>query len=372
MLALLLAASLCSAAADPPPPSPDQAAALLDAAQALAAQGQAEAARAALDVALRDGLPPEQQARAQALRRTLPMSRGQLDAMTQLAVGQAVIGSYLLGPHMARISYDPMRAATPYYLGALGGAALGAGTGIWMGTRPGFDQGEARTMLTAEALGGLTGATVGLLVDEYDQKGPAWGTLAGVGAGVGVGLWAASTDPSPTAAFAAQSGALWGSGLATAGIVFVEGGQEPEGVLVPLTIGADAGALLGALAAGPLGLTTRQLAFADLGLGLGVGAGLLVVGVAAADNDVSPQAGATLCTLTGVTGGVLAAWLTDPDRGGGQGQARRFQATPVAHAALTGQPGALRLALPLPAIAPSPTGPAAALDVDLHLVDLTF
>lgn len=367
MLPLLLATSL-ALASEALAPAPDAAATLVDAAAALAAQGQPEAARAALDLALREGLPPDQQARAEQLRRALPMARGQLDAMTQLAVGQAVIGSYLAGPHLARISYDPARSATPYYLGALGGAALGAGGGILLGSRPGFDLGESRTMLTAEVLGGLTGATVGLVVDEYDQKGPAWGTLAGVGAGVGVGLWAASTDPSPTAAFAAQSGALWGTGLATAGIVFVEGGQQPEGVLVPLTVGADVGAVLGALAAGPLGLTTRQLAFADLGLGLGVGAGLLVVGIASAEDDVSPKAGATLCTLTGVTGGVLAAWLTDPDRGGGAGHARRIAATPVAHAALTGQPGALRLALPLPAVTPSPAGT----DVDVHVVDLRF
>ncbi|NOY24660.1 MAG: hypothetical protein GXP62_02200, partial [Oligoflexia bacterium] len=272
-----------------------------------------------------------------------PLTREQLVATTRLSVGQAMMGAYLLGPHLARLTYDPQRSPAPYYLGALGGVLVGAGSGIYLGTRPGFDLGQAKAILSSELLGGATGTAIGFLADPYDQTGPAWGTLAGAGVGAGLGLWLASKDPTPAVGLAAQSGAGWGLGLVTAGIVFAEGADKAEGAVVPLVAGADAGAVLGAALAYHLDLSTRQLALVDLGGVLGTGAGLLGVGIVGWWYRLGPQAGAVLVTVTGVGGGVVAALLTQP----GRGRDTASVGLPFGLAALSGEPGALRFALPV-------------------------
>lgn len=368
----MLATLLISAAWAAPEPAPATSSAdqdwtaVVEAAAALGAAGQVQEAHAALDLALRQPLPPALQTRAVAVREELPLSRRQLDAMTQLAVGQALIGAYLAGPHVARLTYDPQRSATPYYLGALGGVAVGAGSAIWLGTRPGFDIGESHTLLTAEVLGGATGVAIGYLADEYDQTGPAWGLIGGVAGGAALGAWMTTLDPSPTATFAAQSGALWGAGLATAGVIFVASGKEhfsvesPQGVVVPLVVGADVGAALGLLLTDQLDLTTRQLAFADLGAGLGGGAGGLICGIMGADGDLDGQFASVLVAAMSVGGGVATAALAGPQRQGHH--------VPVAAAALSGSPGHLQVALPLPSFTPTSDDQR----VRLQLVDMRF
>lgn len=288
-----------------------------------------------------------------------PMRREQLGAMTRLAAGQTLLGAYLLGPHLARLSYDPQRSATPYYLGALGGAALGAGSGIWLGTRPGFDEGESGTILSSEVLGGATGIAIGYLADPHDRLGPSWGLPVGVGLGAATGILLARTDPDPTDALAIQTGALWGTGLVGAGLVFAEVDSGPDGVVVPLVAGADLGAALGWVLADRMDLGRRQLAFFDLGGVLGAGGGLLILAIASDSNDVSPQVGSVLVTGTAVTGAVLAAWLSE-----GEGRSRPV----VAHAALWGRPGDLHLSLPMPSARPARQGHA----LDLQLVDWSF
>lgn len=339
------------------------AALVLQAAEDLRDQGQLDAARATLDALLRQPLTDSQRDQAQALRAQLPLSRAQLGAMTRLAVGQAVMGGYLLGPHLARLSYDPQRSAAPYYLGAFGGAALGAGAGIWLGSRPGFDGGEADLILTSEVLGGATGVAIGLLADKHDRLGPSWGVLAGVGGGAGLGLVLAGTDPTPADALAVQSGAGWGMGLVTAGLVIGETDGSADAVVVPLVVGADLGAVAGWLIADRFDLTRRQLAFFDVGGLVGAGGGFLVVGIASAasDGELTPQAGAVIVTTSAIAGGLAAAWFAGPERGGRGGRA-------VAHAALWGSPGDLHLSLPLPSAAPGKDGA----HLDLQLVDYRF
>lgn len=288
-----------------------------------------------------------------------PMSREQLGAMTRLAAGQTLLGAYLLGPHMARLTYDPQRSATPYYLGALGGAALGAGSGIWLGTRPGFDEGESGTILSSEVLGGATGMAIGYLADPHDRLGPSWGLPIGVGVGAATGILLSRTDLDPGDSLAIQSGAVWGTGLVGAVLVFAEVDSGPDGIAVPLVAGADLGAALGWVLAERLDISRRQLAYFDLGGVLGAGGGLLILAIATGNNDLSPQVGATVVTGTAITGAVLAAGLSD-----GEGRSRPV----VAHAALWGRPGDLHLSLPLPSARPARQGHA----LDLQLVDWSF
>lgn len=290
------------------------------------------------------------------------ISRQQLSAMTTLSVGQALAGGYLLGPHLARLSYDPQRSATPYYLGALGGVAVGAGSGIWLGSREGFDQPKATTILAAEVLGGATGATIGLLADPHDQLGPGWGLLGGAAGGAALGVGLAHLDPSPTVALATGSGAAWGLGLAGAGLVITEGAETPEGAVLPLVLCADLGAAAGWILAERLDLSHRQVAFFDLGGALGAAGGLLVVGLIGSNDDLSEDTAAVLVSSTAVGGAFIAAALAGPDRRAAQG------APLLAHAAVWGAPGDLHLSLPVPSSTPSPGGP----QLDLRLVDYRF
>ena len=363
---MLLAATAVAFAQDAPaaPPPTEQAVddwgSALQAIADLRDEGQTDAARATVDLLLQQDLDPADRQRALDLQAGLPLTRDQSSAIVLLAAGQTAVFGYLLGPHLAGLTYDPNRSATPYYLGALGGVALGAGGAIAFGLRPGFDAAQAQTVLSTEVLGGATGAVLGLVLDPYDRLGTPWGMLGGAIAGAAGGHLLATLEPSGRDVLAGQSGAVWGTGLALTGVLFLERFNEPQQVAVPLVVGADAGAALGVLVARRLDLSQGQIAWADLGLTLGSGTGLLVMGIIASDRDVSWQQGTVLVGAGGLTGGLLAGFLADPDRRGPR--------VPVATAALSGRPGDLRLALPVPRLAPGDDG----LDLNIKLASLRF
>lgn len=280
----------------------------LDLVEALQTQGEVDSAEASIDLLLRQDPVEADEARLRELQRALPIGPTRLSAMTRLAVGQAAAGSYLLGPHLARLSYDPRRAATPYYLGALGGAALGAGTAVLAGTRPGFDEADADTILGAEVLLAGNGLALGFLLDERDRMGPAWGVLSGAGVGALTGFGLTRLDLSMPEVRGGQFGAVWGAGLGTAALVAAET-ETADGTVLPLMIGADLGAVGGALLARQLDLSTRQITLTSLGGLLGgaaTGAGL---GIVFNDRDLSPQAGAATVTAGTLAGGAVAGWL---------------------------------------------------------------
>lgn len=272
----------------------------------LRSAGEIDATEATIDLLLR--LDPTDEDRLKELRKDLPMGTARLSATTRLAVGQAAAGSYLLGPHLARLSYDPRRSATPYYLGALGGAALGAGTAVLAGSRPGFDEADADTILSSELLLAGNGLALGFLLDERDQLGPAWGVLGGAGAGALAGWGLSHLNPSLPEVRGGQAGALWGAGLGAATLVFAEA-ETADGVVLPLMIGADLGAVGGVLLARELDLSTRQIALTSLGGLLGGGATGAGLGIVFSDRDLSPQAGALTVTAGTLAGGAVAGWL---------------------------------------------------------------
>lgn len=362
---LLFAAAVALAQAPPAHAPPDDAIvadwdAALQAVRDLRDAGQTDAARATVDLLLRQDLAPADRQRALDLQAALPVTRDQSSAIVLLAAGQTAIFGYLLGPHLASLTYDPNRSATPYYLGALGGAAVGAGSAVVYGLRPGFDAAQAQTVLSAEVLGGASGAVLGLVLDPYDRLGAPWGTLGGVVAGAAGGHLLATLEPSARDVLAGQSGAVWGAGLALTGVLYLERFDEPEQVAVPLVVGADAGAALGVLVARRLDLSQGQIAWADLGLTLGSGTGLLVMGIIASNQDVSWQQGTALVAAGGLTGGLLGGFLADPDRRGPR--------APFASAALSGRPGDLRLAVPVPRLSPGDEG----LDLKIKLASCRF
>ncbi len=289
----------------------------------LRAAGEVDAAEATLDLLLRlepgDLLlrqDPTDRERLLELRRGMPMGTARLSATTRLAVGQAAAGSYLLGPHLARLSYDPRRSATPYYLGALGGAALGAGSAVLAGSRPGFDEADADTILSSELLLAGNGLALGFLLDERDRLGPAWGVLGGAGAGALAGWGLSQLNPSLPEVRGGQAGALWGAGLGTAALVYAET-ETADGAVLPLMIGADLGAVGGVLLARELDLSTRQIALTSLGGLLGGGATGAGLGILFNDRELSPQAGALTMTAGTLAGGAVAGWLA------WQGEAKR-------------------------------------------------
>jgi hypothetical protein len=134
-----------------------------------------------------------------------------------------------------------------------------------------------------------------------------WGfSTAGAIAGAVVGSVGGTT---PGRASWVGSTALW-SGLVVglgAAAISPDNEMQDERALLAGAIGLNAGAVLGALAAGPVSPSIARVRFLDLG---GIGGGLLLGGlyVAIAERDPEPRAGAAVLSL-GIAGGLAVAWF---------------------------------------------------------------
>lgn len=359
LLALLPALTGAELPAAPPPPA-------LALADALAAEGEVDAARQVLEEATAF---PEVAEEARARLATLPPDRRRTEAVARLATWQGLLGAYLLGPHLANVSWDPGRNATPYFLGAGLGAAAGAGSALWLG-RDGLSPGQASATMTAQVLGGWNGAVIGHLVEP--DGGPGWGTglLAGTLAGAGAGTWLLLQDPHPGAVAAAASGSVWGFGLAGTAILLME--DEPRtdaGLWIPFLAGTDLGAAAGYGLARLLDIPPERVWLVDLGGAAGLAAGGFLVAIMdALDMELVYEQEPVVLMLAGTTlaGGAVAAVLTR-----GQTRAGGGRGAPVGSALFSGTPEDLRVALPLPHPTP-PASPGGDAGLGLTLADLRF
>jgi hypothetical protein len=302
---------------------------------------------------------PATLARAQAIEASLERGSSGAAPVFLLAMWQASAASYLAGPHLAYLSWDPSRSATPYFLGAAAGALVGGGAALYLGLGPGLDGPQALTIFSSEVIGGANGVLIGNLADDETAHGRAIGVLAGTGLGAAGGHLLAFQHPSVAEALALPSGAFWGTGLAVAGVLLVDE-EEPFTHEVPLLVGLDLGAAGAVLAARLLDLSPAQVALFDLGGLVGASAAGLALGLAVvADADPTVPTAVVIVTVSslgaGVAGAALGARLGD-------------KPPAVSHALVSGQPGDLHLALPLPHLQPVER----AAGVGLTLVDCRF
>ncbi len=364
MLAALLLSILFLCAARAEAASPSVAAPsvgsheqVLAAALALAAAGRTDSARLSLQWLLEQEITPDLQRRAERELTTLPRSLRNLRPAMELAVWQSALGAYLLGPHLARLSYDPSRSAAPYFAGAAAGALAGTGSAIWLSAGTGLDQGRSTTIMTAQQLGGFNGAAIGWLVHDGDVPWAA-GLLVGVGIGTAGGYLLALSDPDPGLALAAQSGMVWGLGLGLATAVVLE--RWDRQLMLCLLVCSDLGVAVAFSLARWRGASRQQVWMADLGGLLGTGSGLLVVGFLYGVADTGHRVNAIIVTAMGLAGGATGALLAE--------RLARARKLPVATALLSGRFGRARLGLPLPRIQVASDGFALA----LPLVDCRF
>ncbi len=380
MLTSVLLAALAAHAGDPPAlppaeealaePAPAAPAALeaeptlppyasvLRLARDLREAGDTEAARATLDWLLGRDPPPAVAREVRALLDALPPPRERMESVARLAAWQGALGGYLLGPHLVRLTWDPNRHATPYFLGAAAGALAGAGSAIWLGRREGLTPGQVTTAMTAQALGGWNGAALGALLAPDSDRGWGTGLLAGVGAGAAAGTVLLLREPSQAESLGAASGSVWGLYFGLAGwMIATEGNGDP---LVPLLVGSDLGAVAGWALARQLHVPPERIWMVDLGGTLGAASGLLVALVADEVVGFYDVRGVML-VVTGATvaGGVL---------GGVLGRDRPAPRIPVAVSLVSGRAGDLTIAVPVPSPRPGPSGTG----IDVSLVDMRF
>jgi hypothetical protein len=354
----LLLATRVLGAAEPSPPAPPEAAPsaepaelsaddLLTMARDLADDGELDGARASLDRLLKRELEPTLEAEALALRATLPRRRHDVMPAMKLAAWQTALGAYLLGPHMARISYDPRRTAAPYFLGAGGGALVGAGSAIWMSAGPGLSHGQAHGVIAAQQLGGFNGAAIAWLA-KGDEVNTSIGLLAGVGAGTLGGYLFTLTDPSWGESLGAHSGAVWGLAYAAAGNALIERWDEEKNLRAML-IWSDLGAVGGFALAHALDLSRSQVWAMNLGGIIGATGSLQLLGLLTMESGADDTVWALTGMVGGLVGGAVALRLaTRSDREHRQGLA--------ASAFISGTDRDVRIGLPLPTPIPSDQG----------------
>ncbi|MBN1335201.1 MAG: hypothetical protein JXB39_04515 [Deltaproteobacteria bacterium] len=369
---LLFAVALAAHAGDLPPvpavapveaPDADPAvdalppyASVLRLAHDLRAANDPDAARATLDWLLGQPLPPEVAGQARALHDALPAPHERLEATARLAAWQGALGGYLLGPHLVRLTWDPNREATPYFVGAAAGALAGAGSAVWLGRHGGLDPGQATAAMTAQALGGWNGAAIGHLLAPDGDRGWGAGLMTGVGVGAAAGTVLLLREPTRAESLGAASGSVWGLGLGLAGWLVATDGND-SGALVPLLVGSDLGAVAGLALARTLHAPPERIWLVDLGGAAGAAAGFMLLLILDEVADFYDPAGQTLVVAgTTVAGGVL---------GGVLGRRRAPRDVPVAASLLSGHPGALRVAVPVPSPGPDRAG-------HLSLVDMRF
>jgi len=362
---LLTFAALAQDPAPPPPPATDPLLIVVDLAQALHAEGDDRAAGDVLDWTLQHPVTPTLQARADALRKKLPRRTEEVEPVVRLALWQTFAGAYLLGPHLVFLFYDPARNAAPYFAGAAGGAVLGAGSALWLGLGPGLPAPEATTIFDGELLGAYNGLLTGIILNDGADDDVPWSTglLAGtlVGAGAGYGL--SRLHPNAAQAVAAPSGALWGAGITTAGLVAMECCDTASQTALPLLLGSDLGTIAGLGLVKVLDADRDAVVAFDAGGVIGAGVGALVTAIVVETYDLDPEPGTVSFTVTAfaLAGGAGAAALSDRRR------ERRF-AVPVSTSLLSGERGALHVAVPVPVVAPSDRGTQGR----LSLVDVRF
>ncbi|MFH1469020.1 MAG: hypothetical protein ABIO70_31830 [Pseudomonadota bacterium] len=344
LIAQLTAAALGEAPADAVPEPPvDGLSRVLDLAGDLAAEGQDASARATLDWVLDQQPDAATRARAEQMQASLAEERGSAAPVFLLTMWQAGAGSYLLGPHLAYLFWDPARSATPYFVGAAAGAVVGGGSALYLGLGPGLDGPQALTIFSGEVLGGANGYLVGAMIDDESPRARAIGVLAGTGLGAAAGVYGSTLHPSRAEALALPSGAAWGTGLSFAVVGLVEP-DEPIEAEWPFLVGMDAGAAGAVLLTRALDLSPAQIALFDLGGVVGAASmGLVLLLAEEADADLEARPVIALVTLsalgTGALGAALGARLEDAD-------------PVVSHALLSGEREDLHVAIPVPHLRP--------------------
>ncbi len=310
--------------------------------------GHADSARATLDWVLDQDIDPTLRSEAESLQATLTWRRRDVMPAMRLAAWQTALGAYLMGPHMARISYDPNRTAAPYFIGAAGGAAVGAGSAIWMAAGPGLSQGQANTVIAAQQLGGFNGAVIATLIDADDSVSTSIGLLAGVGVGTAGGYLLTMTHPTPGVALGAHSGAVWGRACGAAGSN--SSGRYDEGQLLrSMLIWGDIGTLGGLALAHRLDLSRSQVWAMNLGGVIGGTGTLVTLAMVTIENGAGEQTVIGLGIAGSLIGGGVGLWLSR--------RTEREQRHAIAAAALiSGTDRDVRIGLPLPTPIPSDDG----------------
>lgn len=307
-------------------------------ARELAELGQQDSARATLRWLLEQDMDPGLRAEAEALQATLPWRRRDAMPAMRLAAWQTALGAYLLGPHMARISYDPLRTATPYFVGAAGGAVLGTGSALMMATGPGLSQGQANTVIASQQLGGWNGAAIAYLVGD-DPVSTSIGLLAGVGVGTAGGYLLTMADPTGGEALGAHSGAVWGLALGAASGGVME--LYDDKLLASMLVWSDLGTVAGLALAHRMDLSRSQVWAMNLGGVIGGVGTLQLIALLAASSGVDDKGLIVTGTTGTLLGGGVGLWLaTRSDRAD--------RDVGLATAVISGTGDDVRIGLPIP------------------------
>ncbi len=315
-------------------------------AQDLIALEQRDSARATLDWMLEQELDTGVRSEAEALQATLPRRRRDVMPAMRLAAWQTALGAYLLGPHMARISYDPLRTATPYFIGAAGGAALGTGSAIAMAVGPGLSQGQANTVIAAQQLGGWNGAAIAHLVGG-DEVNTSIGLLAGVGVGTAGGYLLTMTDPTGGEALGAHSGAVWGLAMGAAHGGLME--WYDDELLTSMLVWSDVGTLAGLALAHRLDLSRSQVWAMNLGGVIGGVGTLQLIALLSWNNGIDDEPLIVMATAGTLLGGGVGLWLAKRSE-------HRARDGALAAALISGTDDELRIGVPVPTPIPSDDG----------------
>ncbi len=311
--------------------------------------GEEDSAHASLGWLLEQPLEPSLRTEVEALQATLPRRRRDVMPALRLAAWQTALGSYLLGPHMARMTYDPLRSPTPYFVGAAGGALVGTGSAIAMAVGPGLDHGQANAIIASQQLGGWNGGAIAWLVAE-DEVNSSIGLMAGVGAGTVGGYLLTLADPRPGTVLGAHSGAVWGLAFGLAGAEMLEL-WDTDQQLRAMLIWSDIGTLGGLLLAHRMDLSRAQVWALNLGGVAGLATTVQVMALVAASGNYEDQTAIGIGMAGTLLGGGVGLWLAarsdrDEDRG------------ITANALISGTDDEIRLGLPLPIPIPSDDGAA--------------
>ncbi len=334
---------------------------VLQAAWALQARGEPEAARDLLEWLLQQQQEPSARQRAVSMLAELPPSREEVLAAVRFAAWQGSLGAFLLGPNLA-VAGALGPAEAPYFVSSLLGGGLGMGSALYLSSGLGVDEAGATIIAASQQLGGFNGAALGYtLAPDWPWVGLPAGITLGVAAGSVAGYLRASRGADRDLSLALQSGAFWGLGLGLSALTFTYGWERLQGgSLLPLVLACDIGAAGGWALARATGATREDLRLWNLGGALGAFSAYGFAWLTSRVIWYTPHGVAAFITVSGLAGAALAILL--PRRLG------RPRSVPVANALISGQRGELALSLPAPTALPSAGG----VQLGMSLVDYRF
>ncbi len=240
----------------------------------------------------------------------IPESEGLNGGRLELTISHAVLGAGLLGV-LAPLALELDNPTVPMLTMNVGVAAGTLGT-LAVTRRHPVTSGQAMTMVTGEALGAWNGA---VLASKLDGELPLWSGAMAAGTVLGglAGSQAAiHTRPSPGQVALVRSGMGWG--LYAGAISHMLVPEETDQGLLRLGIGADAGAVVGAVLAGKLSLSRKRMLLTNLcglgGTGLGLGAQSILASQGV-DSDLARGSVLLASSAAGLAAGALLTRNTD-------------------------------------------------------------